>query len=237
MSLTPKRADFLPSSGKALIRVSCASLHSPLSKVKRNHNEKEREKFPAAACHSPTREVVTGLLVKYIYSRPSRFLLFSSISLTQHFCFWHHYSTSSIVWALGAWYCFYHSSTLSSSSRSVPSYRQAQLVFKMKYSIVFVAALAGSSSAMPNLLRIRQGVTESIAPEGPVPSDFVNTLPGTFGIGVMNITGDATGSEPSVTDAPPVTQIFEYVYLWLLHFSLTNIWKWSTTRNDSYDDG
>lgn len=80
----------------------------------------------------------------------------------------------------------------------------------MKYSVAFVAALAGSSSALPNFLRIRQGVTQSIAPDEPAPSGSVDTLPGPFGIAVMNVTDDATATA-TVTDAPPVTQISEYV--------------------------
>lgn len=82
----------------------------------------------------------------------------------------------------------------------------------MLYRIAFVAALAGSASALPNFLRIRQGVTQEISPDAPAPAGFVTSLPGPFGISAMNITDDGT---PAPTGADiggaPATQISEYV--------------------------
>jgi len=87
----------------------------------------------------------------------------------------------------------------------------------MLYSIIFISALAGSASALPNFLYARQGVTAQIAPPGAAPSGFVDTLSSTFGIAVFNSTaGSDAGSpsvtqigdgQPQVTTAPDVTQI------------------------------
>lgn len=80
----------------------------------------------------------------------------------------------------------------------------------MQYRLVLVTALAGSTSALPNFLRSRQAVPQGIAPPEPIPSGYADTLPGTFGIAVMNVT--TNGAAQTGTEEP-LTQIDEYVHL------------------------
>lgn len=82
----------------------------------------------------------------------------------------------------------------------------------MQYRLL-VTALAGSAFAFPPFpLRARQGVPERIAPTAATPSGYVDTLPGTFGIAVMNIS--TAGGSPATMGTPEdYTQFVEYVIL------------------------